>query len=124
MECVFYMPTDPFSQYLTSIETAHQLGNDTEHTHRPALKTLLEALAPGATATNEPKRVQVGAPDYVVTRPSGHGPRTVGYVEAKDIGISLADIERDSHRAEPATREGKQLKRYLGALPNLVFTDY
>jgi hypothetical protein len=57
-------------------------------------------------------------------RPTSFGPLTVGYVEAKDIGMSLEDIERDSNRAEPSTRDGKQLKRYRGALPNLLFTDY
>ncbi|HEX8220412.1 MAG TPA: type ISP restriction/modification enzyme [Chloroflexia bacterium] len=118
------MPDDPFAHYIATLERAHQLGNDTEHTHRPALKTLLEALAPGTTATNEPKRVKVGAPDYVITRPTNYGPITVGYVEAKDLGASLDEIERDSNRAQPNTREGKQLKRYRAALPNLLFTDY
>ncbi|MDQ5823118.1 MAG: DNA methyltransferase [Chloroflexota bacterium] len=118
------MPNDPFPGYLSTLERAHLLGNDTEHTHRPTFKILLESLAPGATATNEPKRVKVGAPDYVITRPTNYGPITIGYVEAKDLGARLEDIERDSNRAQPNTREGAQLKRYRAALPNLLFTDY
>lgn len=118
------MPDDPFAKYIATIQRAHQLGNDTEHTHRPTLKTLLEEMAPGATATNEPKRVKVGAPDYVITRPTNYGPITIGYVEAKDLGSKLEEIERDSNRAQPNTREGEQLKRYRAALTNLLFTDY
>lgn len=100
--------TDPIKTYLKQIEDNLRAGNATEHTHRPALKALLEALDPSVTATNEPKRVACGAPDFVVTR-SGF---TVGYVEAKDVGVSLADAER-----------GEQLKRYRKALGNLLLTD-
>jgi hypothetical protein len=41
------MPMAPFDAYLKSIDKALREGNATEHTHRPALKILLEALAPG-----------------------------------------------------------------------------
>lgn len=118
------MPTNPFTQYVIELEHAHNLGNDTEHTHRPALKTLLEALVPGITATNEPKRIKVGAPDYIITKPTGYGPLTLGHIEAKDLGYRLEDIEKDSHKAEPSTREGGQLKRYRAYLPNLILTNY
>lgn len=118
------MPTDPFSTYLSTLQADHQAGNATEHTYRPALKTLLQNLKPGITATNEPKRVQCGAPDYIVTRPSGSNTFTLGYIEAKDVGARLEEIERDSRRSSPNTREGNQLKRYLLALHNLILTDY
>lgn len=54
----------PIKTYLAAVETALKAGNATEHTHRPALKALLEALG-GAdiTATNEPQRIACGAPD-------------------------------------------------------------
>jgi len=45
---------DPIKAYLKQIEAALAAGNATEHTHRPALKALIEALAPGVTAINEP----------------------------------------------------------------------
>ncbi len=74
-----------FKDYLTQIEQACKAGNATEHTHRPALKDLLEASQPGITATNEPKRIKCGAPDYIITRKD----IPLGFVEAKDTGVSL-----------------------------------
>ncbi|MBI1920620.1 MAG: N-6 DNA methylase [Geobacter sp.] len=99
----------PIQTYLESISRALKDGNATEHTHRPALKTLLESLAPGLTATNEPKRIACGAPDFVVSR----GVVPVGYMEAKDIGVSLSEAEKSP-----------QLKRYRESLGNLILTDY
>jgi len=107
------MPVSPLSTYRAAIAQALARGDDTEHTHRPALKTLVEALASGVTATNEPKHVECGAPDYVVSRNTPHGPLTIGHIEAKDIGAPLALIEKSD-----------QLKRYRKGLPNLILTDY
>jgi hypothetical protein len=104
---------DPIRDYLKRIERALAEGNATEHTHRPALKVVLEALGPGLIATNEPRRVQCGAPDFVISRPTKHGPLTVGYLEAKDVGKSLDEAEHS-----------EQMSRYLPALGNLVLTDY
>jgi len=95
------------------VERTLRSGLATEHSYRPALKGLIEALGPGTTATNDPKRVACGAPDYVVSRDTGHGPLTVGYVETKDVGVSLEETER-----------GEQLGRYLPSLDNLLLTDY
>ncbi len=78
-----------FLTYLKKVETALVAGNATEHTHRPALKELLESFKPKITATNEPKREECGAPDYVVSEQHGHGPLTIGYVETTDVGLSL-----------------------------------
>jgi hypothetical protein len=99
--------------YRLEIERELQAGNATEHTHRPALKTLLQALAPKVTATNEPKRVECGAPDFAVTEKRAHGPVTIGHLEAKDVGKDLDEVEKS-----------EQMKRYLPALPNLILTDY
>lgn len=101
-----------FSEYRAAIERELRSGLATEHTYRPALKSLIEALGQ-ASATNEPKRAACGAPDYTVWRPDGHGPMTIGYIEAKDIGYSLDAAERS-----------EQLRRYLPALDNLILTDY
>ena len=79
-----------FKNYLHNIEKELVARDATEHTHRPALKTLIEGLVPGITATNEPKHIECGAPDYVVRK----GSLTIGYTEAKDVGKSLDDIER------------------------------
>jgi hypothetical protein len=107
------MSFTPVDTYRREIERELQAGNATEHTHRPALKTLLQALAPKVTATNEPKRVECGAPDFAVTEKRAHGPVTIGHLEAKDVGKDLDEVEKS-----------EQMKRYLPALPNLVLTDY
>ncbi|MBI1955924.1 MAG: DNA methyltransferase, partial [Acidobacteria bacterium] len=109
------MTAHPIDTYRRQIEKALQAGNATEHTHRPALKTLIESLATGITATNEPKREACGAPDYVVSREVRHGRVTLGYMEAKDVDEPLDDWERN-----------EQIKRYLSDLPNrnFILTDY
>ncbi len=107
------MTASPIDAYRQQIQRELQAGNATEHTHRPALKTLVESLATQVTATNEPKHVECGAPDFVISRKAAHGPVTLGYIEAKDVGKDLGEIERSD-----------QLKRYLHALPNLILTDY
>ena len=55
--------------YLKAIQENVSNGNYTEHTHRPAMKALLECMTTGITATNEPGRVACGAPDFSVTEP-------------------------------------------------------
>ena len=83
------------AQYLKTIEQELAKGNATEHTHRPALKGLVESLSDRITATNEPKRVDCGAPDYIVTK----GEVPLGYIEAKAVGVSL-DVEEKSEQLE------------------------
>lgn len=112
-----------FRDYLNGLQTNLKLGNATEHTHRPVLKTLLESIGDRITATNEPRRIACGAPDFVVTK-TVQSQSTVGYVEAKDVGYDLEQIERDSKRAKPSTTNGRQLKRYRESLPNLLLTNY
>lgn len=97
------------AQYILTIEKELAAGNATEHTHRPTLKTLVEGLAEGVTATNEPAHIECGAPDFVVTK----GVTTIGYIEAKDVGKSLVEAEKS-----------EQLKRYRDSLTNLILTDY
>ena len=97
---------DPFKTYLQKLR---QKGAATEHTHRSALEALLETVGDGVLATNEPRRVECGAPDYIITR--AHTP--IGYVEAKDVGASLDTAERS-----------EQLRRYRASLNNLILTDY
>ena len=109
-----------FRDYVGELNRDLSEGNATEHTHRPALKTLLESLQDGIIATNEPARIECGAPDYSI---STNG-LTVGYIEAKACNMGLAEIEIDSIRAEPRSINGKQLRRYREALPNLILTNY
>jgi len=97
------------AQHTRTIEKELLAGNATEHTHRSALKALVEQIMPGVVATNEPRRIECGAPDFVV----GKGSSTIGYIEAKDVGKSLDEAEKS-----------EQLQRYLDSLTNLILTDY
>jgi hypothetical protein len=81
----------PITQYITELNNLHRTGNATEHSYRPALKTLLEALMPRYTATNEPKRIACGAPDYIITDRNF----AVGYVEAKNISNAFEHVIKE-----------------------------
>lgn len=101
---------DPLKSYLAAVEQAYRAGNATEHTYRPACKALIEAIAGnGVQAVNEPRQIECGAPDFIITR----GVIPLGYVEAKDIGIDLGKTARS-----------EQLTRYRDSLDNLILTDY
>jgi len=102
---------DHIKTYIKAIERDLEAGQATEHTHRHALKQLIETLLPKATATNEPRRVKCGAPDFLVSK--ARQGLTIGYIETKDIGKSLDEAEKSG-----------QLKRYRRSLENLILTDY
>jgi hypothetical protein len=97
------------NNYLHTLQQELTSGNATEHTHRPAFKSFIENLSADVVATNEPKHIECGAPDFVVKK----GVTTIGYIEAKDIGKSLDEAEKSD-----------QLKRYQESLSNLILTDY
>ncbi|MBF0170558.1 MAG: DNA methyltransferase, partial [Nitrospinae bacterium] len=98
-----------FTIYLSAVERALSRGDATEHTHRPALKTLVESFGKNVAATNEPKRGSFGAPDYLVTI----GDIPAGHIEAKDVGVDLDKVA-----------DSEQLARYREGLTNLLLTDY
>ena len=108
------MATSPLDTYRRQIARELQAGDATEHTHRPALKTLLETLYPGFTATNEPKRVACGAPDFSISRQN----IPLGKIETKDIGVNLDEMGRGKGP------HGEQFIRYRDGLPNWILTDY
>jgi predicted helicase len=97
------------SQYLTKINTLYLTGNAREHSYRGDLQNLIMAILPDILVTNEPARVDCGAPDYVLTRKDV----PIGYIEAKDIGVDLKDKKLK-----------EQFDRYKSGLTNLIFTDY
>ena len=103
------MNAQPLTQYITEIDKIYRAGNATEHSYRPALKTLFENLTKGLTITNEPKHIDCGAPDYIITRNS----IPVGYIEAKDIPVGLDN-----------KLNKEQFDRYRQSLNNLIITDY
>lgn len=101
------------NDYIQAISKRFAQGNATEHTFRGDLQQLLETLEPSISATNEPKRIACGAPDYVLMRKD----IPVGFIEAKNI----ADSDLDGNKK---TGNKSQFDRYKASLPNLIFTDY
>lgn len=96
-------------EYLSKVETLYRTGNAREHSYRGDLQNLIMAILPDVLVTNEPARVDCGAPDYVLTRKDV----PIGYIEAKDIGVDLGSKTLK-----------EQFDRYKSGLSNLVFTDY
>jgi hypothetical protein len=82
---------------------------DYHQCYRGDLQHLLESIVSDVQVTNEPKRVECGAPDYILTRKQ----IPIGYIEAKDIGKNL---DEKSYK--------EQFDRYKGLLSNLIITDY
>jgi predicted helicase len=103
------MPDMSISQYLQTLQTNLDTGKATEHTHRPALQALLEALLADFQIINEPRREKGNAPDFIITRAE----LKIGYVETKTIGASLDAPETIA-----------QITRYREALDNIVLTNY
>ena len=96
--------------FLNDIEGIYKTGAATEHSYRADLQKLLSSIAPDVTALNEPKRVKCGAPAFLVSQ----GGIVIGHVEAKDIPVGIRAL-KDSNK--------DQQKRYLAALPNLIYTN-
>jgi len=95
--------------YINTLNLRYRTGISREHTYRGDLQTLLMAMLPDVLVTNEPSRVNCGAPDYVLTKKDV----PVGYIEAKDIGVDLHSKTLK-----------EQFDRYRSGLSNLIFTDY
>lgn len=103
-----------FNDYVNDINKEYSTGKFTEHTFRPALKKLVESISNKIVATNEAKRIECGAPDYLITRKKRNLVETIGYIEAKKIGSNLVQAS-----------ESEQIKkRYLPSLNNFILTDY
>ena len=106
--------TTAIESYVAEVSRLVKTGRTTEHSFRGALAALLDVLAPGLKAVNEPKRTGCGAPDYIVQDKTGLG---VFYVEAKDLGDDDLDGKKRAGHKE-------QFDRYKAALDTIIFTDY
>jgi hypothetical protein len=104
------MPAVDFRRYITKINRDLAAGGATERTHYGSLRSLLESVASGVHAPYEQRRIDCGAPDFHVRR----GGLLVGYVEAKDVGVSLDEAERSEQVGV----------RYVPTLANLVLTNF
>lgn len=96
--------------FLENVSSIYQTGAATEHSYRADLQKLLSSIDSDVTALNEPKRVKCGAPDFIVSQ----GDIVIGHIEAKDIPVGIRAL-KDSNK--------DQQKRYLAALPNLIYTN-
>ncbi len=100
---------DPLTTYFRALKDTHQSGEATEHSYRPALKTLLEALDKDIQVINEPKRENHGATDFTLYRAAA----PIAYLECKDLGADLTQVA-----------ESEQLQRYRRACDNLILSNY
>ena len=66
-------------QYITNNDTLYKTGNAREHSYRGDLQNLIMAILPDVFITNEPVRVDCGAPNYVLTRKDD----PIGYSDAR-----------------------------------------
>lgn len=99
--------------YISELNKQFRTGIAREHSYRPALQQMMSAILPDMVVTNEPPRIECGAPDYIISRISDNTP--VFFIEAKDINDS--DLEgRKQHKS--------QFNRYKESLDHIIFTDY
>lgn len=100
-----------FKEYIKTIDRLYHVGNTTEHSFRGALASYLQDILKNFVITNEPRRIDCGAPDYVITLKDV----PVAFLEAKDIDDKDLD-GRKEHKS--------QFTRYKESLERIVFTDY
>lgn len=103
----------PFGFYIKALKQ-HKPAEITEHTLRPALQQLLEAVSQNVNSKIkiilEPKRIKdYGAPDFKLTLHEG----ILGYVENKALGANLEDV-----------LESEQIERYKKLSDNILLTNY
>ena len=101
--------------YCNSIKQEHKTGQASEHSFRPALKTLIENLGKeqDILAINEPKLKQkFHKPDFLVTYRNA-AQNVIGHIECKNIDTDLTTQETTN-----------QLKKYRSIFPNLILTNY
>ena len=101
------------SDYINRVNQLYQTGISTEHSFRGILDELLRSIDTSILVTNEPKKIECGAPDYLISRKL----IPTGYIEAKD----LFDADLDGLKK---TGNKEQFDRYKDSLDNIVFTDY
>lgn len=99
--------------YISELNKQFHTGFAREHSYRPALHQLISGLLPDMIVTNEPARIDCGAPDYIITRKSDNAP--VAFIEAKNVDDNDLD-GRKQHKL--------QFTRYKESLDHIIFTDY
>ena len=102
-------------KYLANLFKTHQKGDAREETYYEHLADFLREYSQTKRKkkidiTILPKKTEAGNPDFRVW--DGRQ-KIVGYIEAKDLGVNLDDVE-----------ESEQLERYLTTFPNVILTNF
>ena len=101
------------AEYIKQINEQFGTGIAHEHSYRPMLQQLLGEMLPTFVVTNEPARIECGAPDFIISSSKTNTP--VFYVEAKDIDDRDLDGRKENK---------EQFTRYKKSLDHIIFTDY
>lgn len=104
---------ESITRYIKLVNQQYGTGIAREHSYRPMLQQLLGDMLPGFVVTNEPARIDCGAPDFIVSSTKTNTP--VFYIEAKDIDSGDLDGKRENR---------EQFARYRKSLDHIIFTDY
>ena len=101
--------------YLSNLFKTHQKGDAREESYYEHLADFLRDYSQSKRKkkidiTILPKKTEAGNPDFRVW--DGRQ-KIVGYIEAKDLGVDLDDME-----------ESEQLERYLSTFPNVILTNF
>ncbi|WP_420935159.1 type ISP restriction/modification enzyme [Alteromonas sp. A081] len=97
--------------FMEQLIAIHSSGIATEHSYRSCFEQLFDKIGDDVKALNEPKRVECGAPDFIIQRADF----VVGHVEVKDLYIDIRNLKGDYQK--------NQMNRYLEALPNLIYSN-
>ncbi len=99
-----------FERYFKSLQS-QKISDITEHSHRSALKQLVESLVDAKVKVlHEPKREgKFGSPDFKIT----HTESIIGYIENKKIEENL-----------DKTIKSAQIKKYQALSDNILITNY
>ena len=100
-------------KYIKSINEQFRTGIAREHSYRPMLQQLLDEGLSAFVVTNEPARIDCGAPDFIISSKKTNTP--VFYIEAKDIDDRDLDGRKENK---------EQFSRYKKSLDHIIFTDY
>lgn len=101
------------AEYIKQINEQFGTGIAHEHSYRPMFQQLLSEMLPTFVVTNEPARIECGAPDFIISSSKTNTP--VFYVEAKDIDDRDLDGRKENK---------EQFTRYKKSLDHIIFTDY
>jgi len=98
-----------FQEYFREIRSKYLTGDYTEITLRTPFENFVQGLSNDFVLIQEPKRTEIGAPDFKAFRKAVK----VGYIETKDLNKNL-DEELGSD----------QIKKYRESIDNLILTNY